>query len=83
MRDLGLSGDQVLWKGRGCPSCMESGYRGRTGIFELLVMDNEVRRLLTSGSDSVVIKEAAAAKGMTTLFEDGLRKVKEGVTTLE
>jgi len=81
-RDLGLDADQVLWKGKGCPSCMESGYRGRTGIFELLVMDNEVRRFLTSGSDSVVIKEAAMAKGMTTLFEDGIRKVKEGVTTL-
>ncbi|PKN27285.1 MAG: type II secretion system protein GspE [Deltaproteobacteria bacterium HGW-Deltaproteobacteria-21] len=82
LKEVGLEEDHMLWKGKGCPSCMESGYRGRTGIFELLIMDNEVRRLLTSGSDSVAIKEAAVGKGMTTLFEDGLRKVREGITTL-
>ncbi|MEW6668941.1 MAG: type II secretion system ATPase GspE [Thermodesulfobacteriota bacterium] len=82
LRDLGMAGDALLFKGRGCPSCMGSGYRGRTGIFELLIVDNDIRRLLSSGADSVAIKEAAVAKGMTTLFEDGVRKVKEGMTTL-
>lgn len=82
LSEVGLDPDHVLWKGRGCPACMESGYRGRTGIFEILMMDNGVRQLLTSGSDSVTIKEAALAKGMTTLFQDGLAKVREGVTTL-
>ncbi|MDY7035980.1 MAG: type II secretion system ATPase GspE [Thermodesulfobacteriota bacterium] len=80
--ELGLRKDQVFFRGRGCPACMESGYRGRTGIFELLEMDNEVRRLVTSGADSVTIKEAAIKNGMTTLFEDGLMKVKAGLTTM-
>jgi general secretion pathway protein E len=82
LAELGLSKDQVLWRGRGCDACMQSGYKGRTGIFELLVMDNETRHLLTSGADSVTIKEAAAKRGMTTLFGDGLQKVKAGWTTL-
>ncbi|MFO7459096.1 MAG: type II secretion system ATPase GspE, partial [Desulfatiglandales bacterium] len=83
LAELGLPRDQVLWRGRGCEGCMQSGYRGRTGIFELLLMDNEVRHLLTSGADSVTIKEAAVRRGMATLFGDGLRKVQRGITTLD
>ncbi|MFC1867798.1 type II secretion system ATPase GspE [Thermodesulfobacteriota bacterium] len=81
--DLGLPGDMAFYKGRGCPSCFESGYRGRTGIFELLEIDNEIRRLVTSGADSVTIKEAAMGNGMITMFEDGLEKVRKGITTLD
>jgi general secretion pathway protein E len=62
---------------------MGSGYRGRTGIFEILEVDNQIRRLVTSGADSVTIKDAAVNAGMSTLFEDGLLKVKAGVTTLD
>jgi general secretion pathway protein E len=80
--ELGLSDEQVLFRGKGCPQCMESGYKGRTGIFELLLMNSEVRHLLTAGADAVRIKEAAVRSGMVTLFEDGLRKVKSGATTL-
>jgi general secretion pathway protein E len=83
LAELGLPRDQVLWRGRGCEGCMQSGYRGRTGIFELLLMDNEVRHLLTSGADSVTIKEAAVRRGMATLFGDGLRKVQRGITALD
>jgi type II secretory ATPase GspE/PulE/Tfp pilus assembly ATPase PilB-like protein len=61
---------------------MQSGYRGRTGIFELLVMDNDIRHLLAAGSDSVRMKDMAVRNGMSTLFEDGLLKVKTGMTTL-
>jgi type II secretory ATPase GspE/PulE/Tfp pilus assembly ATPase PilB-like protein len=83
LQELGLGTDQILYRGRGCEACVESGYRGRTGIFELLIMDNETRHLLTSGADSVRIKEAAVKGGMCTLFEDGIRKVAAGVTTLD
>ena len=83
LKDLVLPGDQIFWRGRGCPSCMQSGYRGRTGIFELLVMDNDVRHLVTSGADSVTIKEAAVRNGMSTLFKDGLMKAGKGITTLD
>ena len=81
--ELGLSTDDVFYRGEGCPQCMDSGYKGRTGIFELLVMDNEIRELVKSGADSVTMKEAAIRKGMATLFEDGLGKVRMGTTTLE
>jgi general secretion pathway protein E len=81
--DLGPPGDWSLHKGRGCNSCMGSGYRGRTGIFEILEVNNPIRRLVTSGADAVTIKEAAVKAGMSTLFEDGLRKVKAGVTTMD
>jgi len=83
LEELGLSGDQSFWKGEGCPLCLKSGYRGRSGIFELLPMENEIRGLVTSGADSVRIKEAAVRNGMSTLFEDGVLKVKSGATTLD
>jgi general secretion pathway protein E len=82
LEELGLPKDQVFYHGKGCDACMQSGYRGRTGIFELLVMDNDVRHLLTSGADSVKMKDMAVRNGMATLFEDGLLKVKTGLTTL-
>jgi general secretion pathway protein E len=82
LEELGLPKDQVFYHGRGCEACMQSGYRGRTGIFELLLMDNDIRHLLTSGADSVKMKDMAVRNGMTTLFEDGLLKVKTGLTTL-
>jgi general secretion pathway protein E len=82
LEELGLPKDQVFYHGRGCDACMQSGYRGRAGIFELLVMDNDIRHLLTSGADSVRMKDMAVRNGMATLFEDGLLKVKTGMTTL-
>ncbi len=83
LRSYGLTDSDLLFRGKGCPACMGSGYLGRTGIFELLIIDNEMRRLITSGADSVTMKEAAVKGGMTSLFEDGLRKVKAGVTTFD
>ncbi len=83
LEELGLSGEQTFWRGEGCPLCMKSGYRGRTGIFELLPIKNEIRALVNSGMDSVRIKQAAVQSGMKTLFEDGVLKVKSGVTTLD
>ncbi len=83
LEELGLSGHQSFWKGEGCPQCLQSGYRGRTGIFELLPMENDIRGLVNSGADSVRIKEAAVRNGMSTLFEDGVLKVKSGATTLD
>ena len=82
LKDLGLSEDQIFYRGKGCKKCMDTGYRGRAGIFELLVLNNEIRDLVKSSSDSVTIKQAAMRKGMTTLFEDGLKKVQAGITTL-
>lgn len=82
LEELGISADKPFWRGEGCPTCMQSGYKGRTGIFELLGMDNEIRGLVTSGADAIKIKETAVKNGMSTLFQDGILKVLSGHTTL-
>ena len=72
-----------LYKGLGCENCLDTGYLGRTGIFELLVIDDDVKELISKRCGSHIIKEAAIEKGMSTLREDGLRKALAGETTLE
>jgi len=73
----------TFYRGAGCPNCSQTGYRGRTGIYELLVLDDEVRRLIGAKADSSVIKQAGIAKGMITLKQEGATKVAQGVTTTE
>lgn len=75
--------DRPIYRAVGCEHCRQSGYRGRTGIHELLVLDEVVRRAIIEGSDANVLNGLAAQSGMLTLFEDGLRKVAAGVTTLD
>jgi len=72
-----------LYRGTGCDRCKGKGYFGRTGIFELLVIDNEIRPMITEKIDSQSIKNRAVSKGMKTLRQDGIEKVVEGITTLE
>jgi general secretion pathway protein E len=72
-----------LYKGFGCKDCLQTGYLGRTGIFELLVMSDHIKELTLKRSSAHVIKQAAVERGMRTLREDGLRKAMAGVTTLE
>ncbi|MHB9023286.1 MAG: type II secretion system ATPase GspE [Armatimonadota bacterium] len=72
-----------LYQGRGCDQCKHSGYRGRTGIYELLIMDKYTRPLILQHTSAGELKEAACARGMKTLREDGWEKVLEGITTVE
>jgi general secretion pathway protein E len=74
-------GDTVHSPG-GCERCNGTGYRGRTGVFEVLEITDEVRRLMNSAPDSGAIRRAAAAAGMTTMFEDGAAKCLAGVTSV-
>jgi general secretion pathway protein E len=74
---------EFLYRGKGCDKCKGNGYFGRTGIFELLVIDNEIRPMITDKMDSQSIKNYAASRGMKTLRQDGIEKVVSGVTTLE
>jgi general secretion pathway protein E len=67
----------------GCPRCSKSGYLGRMGIYELLLMDNDIRQLALKNTDSNSIKQQAIAKGMRTLRDDGAAKVLSGITTTE
>lgn len=73
----------VLCRGTGCDKCKNRGYLGRTGIFEFLVIDNEIRPMITDKIDSQSIKNYAISKGMKTLRQDGIGKVGGGITTLE
>ncbi len=73
----------VLYHGKGCDACNRLGYKGRAGIHELLVMNDEIRSLLLKEIAAGPIREAARANGMRTLLEDGLAKVTMGVSTIE
>jgi general secretion pathway protein E len=72
-----------VWKGAGCEHCRETGYRGRTGVYELLVMDNQLRAEVQQRRGSEELRAIAIAKGMRSLHDDGLRLVRAGVTTLD
>jgi general secretion pathway protein E len=72
-----------LYRAKGCPSCLETGYTGRAGIYELLPMGDEVRSLALKNADSTAVKRAAIARGMRTLRQDGMLKVLAGITTVE
>jgi general secretion pathway protein E len=72
-----------LHKGAGCEKCLDTGYLGRTGIFELLLVDDHIRSLVVGRQEAHLIKRAALEKGMTTLRRDGLRRALEGTTTLQ
>lgn len=72
-----------LYRGKGCDKCKGTGYLGRTGIFELLVIDGAIRSMITDKIDSQSIKNYAISQGMKTLRVDGLQKVIQGITTLE
>ena len=73
----------IFYRGPGCAACSQTGYRGRTGIYELMVMDDEIRRLIGAKADATAIKQAAIVKGMITLKDDGADKVFHGITTTE
>jgi general secretion pathway protein E len=81
--DLPPGTSLTLYRGAGCAACSQTGYRGRTGIFELMILDDEVRRLIGAKADSTLIKQAAVAKGMVTLKQEGAERVIQGHTTME
>lgn len=78
-----MAAKATFMKGRGCNHCGQGGYRGRLGIFEMMVMSSKIRELAFEGAATQVIRRAAVNLGMTTLYNDGLNKVMKGITTLE
>lgn len=85
INDLGLAAGTELYRGRaeGCLNCHNSGFSGRVGIFELLIMNAEIRDMVTAKRPADEIKKKAVSLGMRVLYEDGLEKIKKGVTTAE
>ncbi|RJQ56915.1 MAG: type II secretion system protein GspE [Nitrospiraceae bacterium] len=73
----------TAYHGAGCEECRHTGYRGRTGVFELMTVDGEIRQLVLDRVSSDIIRQKAVRKGMQVLKECGWQKVKEGVTTVE
>lgn len=76
-------GDKVFYYGRGCSTCNDTGYRGRKGIYELLVCTDTIRTMITERAPTVVLRQKAVELGMVTLREDGLRSIFDGDTTIE
>jgi type IV pilus assembly protein PilB len=73
----------TFMKGRGCSHCQKSGYKGRLGIFELMVMTSKIRELAFQGAPTQEIRRAAVGQGMHVMFDDGVQKALRGVTTLD
>jgi general secretion pathway protein E len=87
LADVGLSREAAnrgtIFRSVGCRECLNKGYRGRTGIYELLLIDDDIRALVTGNANSNIIKRKAVEHGMRTLRDDGVRKALEGVTSLD
>ncbi len=79
---FGIDTSIPIFHGKGCEKCAFTGYYGRSGIFELLVVDDDIRKLILKNADSNQIRDAARKNGMKTLLEDGGDKIKAGVTTI-
>ena len=79
-------GDKIpdlLYKGKGCKNCQETGYRGRIGIFEMMLVTDDIRSLILENASARDLRRIAAKQGTTSLREDGFRHVHEGRTTVE
>ena len=87
LRDAGLDPGRIqgqkVYRGKGCPACAGTGYRGRTAIYEILRVSETIRQLIMKKADSSTIAGKALEEGMKTLREDGAEKVLAGITTLE
>jgi general secretion pathway protein E/type IV pilus assembly protein PilB len=80
---LDALGNGQIYRPKGCRACRQLGYSGRLGMYELLVSDQDIRQLAHDRASSWKIKQAAMEKGMTTLRQDGWRKVLAGVTSMD
>jgi len=80
--DVVRAGNPTIYRAKGCETCGRNGYRGRTGIYEMLLVDDEIRQLALKNVDSSTIKRTGVQRGMRTLLDDGARKVLAGETTL-
>jgi type IV pilus assembly protein PilB len=76
-------GDKLFYYGRGCSTCNDTGYKGRKGIYELLIISDAIRTLINERAPTVVMRQKAIELGMVTLREDGLRSIFEGSTSIE
>jgi len=85
--EIGFSADEVnkikTYKGKGCPSCNDTGYKGRIGLYEVMEITDEIRELILIGASALELRKKSIDDGMITLRESGLQKIRSGVTTIE
>ena len=87
LQDLGLSADQIrgkkFYQGRGCETCNNSGYKGRIGLFELMILNEHLREMIMRNCSADELREAARGYGMVSLRDYGINYIFEGVTTVD
>jgi general secretion pathway protein E len=87
LQSIGISPERLdgkkIYRGRGCPACLQTGYKGRNGIFEFMILDDAIKNVILRTSDANAIKRTAVEQGMTTIRQDGAQKVLDGITTIE
>ncbi|MBI5212965.1 MAG: type II secretion system ATPase GspE [Nitrospirae bacterium] len=83
MKDIGVDDELAAFHGEGCEECRHTGYKGRTGIFELMVISDDIKRLIIEKASVDIIRQKARAQGMQPLRECGWQKVKAGITTID
>ena len=85
--EIGFSADEVktlkTYKGRGCPTCNDTGYKGRIGLYEVMEITDEIRELILIGASALELRKKSIEDGMISLRESGLQKIRNGVTTIE
>ena len=75
--------ERQVYKAIGCSKCQNTGYHGRIGIFEMIKMDESIRKMIVSRKDASYIRDACVRNGMKTMLDDGIEKVLEGITTID
>lgn len=87
LKEVGILPEELqdgrLFFGEGCKECMGTGYRGRMALFEIMLIDDDIRELIVQRNDAATIRQLALKKGMVTLREDGKQKVIQGITTTQ
>ena len=87
LQSIGITSEKVqgkkIYRGRGCPECLHTGYKGRRGIFEFMILDDAIKNLILRTTDANAIKRKAVENGMLTVRDDGAQKVIDGITTIE
>ena len=78
---FGIDKEETLYKGAGCEQCSHTGYHGRIGIFELLIVNDPIRRLIMENADAGDIRSTAMQNGMQPMIDDGIEKIRSGITT--
>src|SRR5262245_42960232 len=85
--EIGFSQDEArkikTFKGRGCPSCNDTGYKGRIGLYEVMEVTDEIRELILIGASALELRKKSIEDGMVTLRDSGLQKIRNGITTIE